>query len=161
MTNHSTRLSRRRSAAHLVEFAFVLPVFLMVLMGIFEYGRFLFTIQLMNNAAREGARYAVVNVTTVSTTDILTYVDQYMAGQGAAQLVGYTLSGSNPSIKVYKADPSTGLDSNPSVSWQNAGWGDAIGVTVKGTYQPFTPGLLYLTGSVTLQASCAITCEAN
>ena len=146
----------RRLAASALEFAFVAPVFLLVLLGILEYARFLFTVQLMNNAAREGARYAVVSSTTVSTSDVQTYVDQYLAGQGTAQLVGYSPS---TSITVYKADATTGQDSGQS--WLNAGWGDAIGVTVSGTYEPLMPGLLWLSGSLTVQATCVMSSETN
>ena len=76
----------RRRGASAVEFACVAPVCFMILLGILEYARYLFTVQLMNNAAREGARYAVVSSTTVSTSDVQTYVDRYLAGQGAALL---------------------------------------------------------------------------
>jgi Flp pilus assembly protein TadG len=156
MIKRSARSGRRRLAASVVEFAFVAPVFFLVLLGIFEYARFLFTLQLMNNAAREGARYAVTNVTTVNTANVQTYVDGYLAGQGGSQLVGY-----NPitSISVYMADPTTGQ--NTGLVWTNAGWGNGIGVSISGTYQPITPGLLYLTGSLPLTASCVMTCEAN
>jgi Flp pilus assembly protein TadG len=151
-----TRRSQRRWAASVVEFAFVAPIFFIVLLGILEYGRFLFTMQLMNNAAREGARYAVVNLTTATTANIQTYVDQYMVGQGANELVGYSPSSN---ITVYEADPTTGQ--NTGLSWQNAGWGTGIGVNITGTYHPVTPGLLYLTGSLTLNATCVMTTEAN
>jgi Flp pilus assembly protein TadG len=156
MLKTSSRPGGRRPASAAVEFAFMAPVFFLMLLGIFEYGRFLFTAQLMDNAAREGARYAVVNTTTVSTNDIKTYVDGYMAGQGANELLNY-----DPitNITVFKADSSTGQ--NTGLSWQGAAWGDGIGVTVSGTYQPITPGLFFLTGTVSVQASCVMTCEAN
>jgi Flp pilus assembly protein TadG len=134
----------------------VIPIFLLILLGILEYTRFLFTVELLNNAAREGARYAVVNTTAVTTSDIQTYVDGYLAGQGAAQLVNY-----NPStaISVYKADPATGGVLNST--WQDAGWGEGIGVSVTGTYYPMLPGLLQLTGSMTIKGTCVMTSEAN
>lgn len=45
----------------LTEFAFVLPIFLLILYGIIEFGRYVYTVQMLNNAAREGARYAIVH----------------------------------------------------------------------------------------------------
>jgi Flp pilus assembly protein TadG len=152
----STSKRNRRPAASLVEFAFVAPIVLLFLMGILEYGRFLFTLQLVNNAAREGARYAVVNTTTDTTVGVQTYVDKYLAGQGATQYVGYSASSN---ITVYKADPVTGL--NSGTTWTNANWGDAIGVTITGTYQPIVPGFLKLSGSMTLTGTCLMTVEAN
>jgi len=156
MIRSSTRHRSKRLAVSAVEFAFVAPVFFLILLGILEYARFLFTVQLMNNAAREGARYAVVNTTTETTAGVQTYVDQFMAGQGAKQLASYSPT---TNIAVFKADATTGA--NTGVSWVNAGWGDFIGVTVSGTYQPITPGLLKLSGTISLQATCVMTTEAN
>ena len=45
----------------LVEFAIVAPVFFMLLFGIIEAGRFILYYETLNNATREGARYAIVN----------------------------------------------------------------------------------------------------
>ncbi len=50
----------RRGQA-MVEFALVIPIFLVVLLGIIETGRFIFNYEVLNNAAREGARYAIVH----------------------------------------------------------------------------------------------------
>jgi Flp pilus assembly protein TadG len=155
MRTQNQRRNRRR-AASLVEFAFVAPIFFLLLMGFFEYARFLFTMQLVNNAAREGARYAVVNTTTDTTAGVQTYVDKYLAGQGGTQYVGYSKTSN---ITVYLADPVTGQ--NTGQSWQNATWGNGIGVNITGTYQPIVPGLLHMTGSMTLTGTCVMTVEAN
>jgi hypothetical protein len=45
----------------LVEFAIVAPLFFLVLFGIVEAGRFMLYYETLNNATREGARYAIVN----------------------------------------------------------------------------------------------------
>ena len=45
----------------MVEFALVAPIFFVVLFGIIEAGRFIYTYETLNNATREGARYAIVN----------------------------------------------------------------------------------------------------
>jgi Flp pilus assembly protein TadG len=146
----------RRRAATAVEFAIVAPVFFLVLLGIIEYARFLFTLEMLNNAAREGARYAAVNTTAVSTSDIQTYVDKYLAGQGSHALSGYSPTSS---ITVYKADPTTGT--NQGQTWVNAGWGDGVGVTISGTYRPILPGLARLASSFTIKGTCVMVCEAN
>lgn len=53
---------RRRSAGQaLVEFALVAPIFFLLLFGIIEAGRFILYYQTLNNATREGARYAIVH----------------------------------------------------------------------------------------------------
>lgn len=47
----------------LVEFALILPIFLVVLLGIFDGGRLVFAYNTVNNAAREAGREATVNQT--------------------------------------------------------------------------------------------------
>ncbi|MEX0630991.1 MAG: TadE/TadG family type IV pilus assembly protein [Chloroflexota bacterium] len=47
----------------LVEFALILPVFVVILVGIFDGGRLVFAYNGVNNAAREGGREATVNQT--------------------------------------------------------------------------------------------------
>ncbi|MHB1295739.1 MAG: TadE/TadG family type IV pilus assembly protein [Anaerolineae bacterium] len=44
----------------LAEFALVLPIFALVLFGILEFGIIVFSYNTVANAAREGARYAIV-----------------------------------------------------------------------------------------------------
>jgi Flp pilus assembly protein TadG len=45
----------------LTEFALIAPIFFLTLFAIIEFGRAVYTIQMLNNAAREGARYAIVH----------------------------------------------------------------------------------------------------
>lgn len=53
---------RHRSTGQaLAEFAMVAPLFFLLLLGIVEAGRFIFYYETLNNATREGARYAIVN----------------------------------------------------------------------------------------------------
>ncbi len=55
---------RRRSPGRgqaLVEFALVAPIFIFILLSLIEFGRAVYTMQMLNNAAREGARYAIVH----------------------------------------------------------------------------------------------------
>ena len=57
-------MSRRRKSGHgqtLVEFALVIPVFLLLMMALLDLGRAVFVTNGLTNAAREGARLAIVN----------------------------------------------------------------------------------------------------
>jgi Flp pilus assembly protein TadG len=56
----SRRRSERRGQA-LVEFALVAPIFFLLLFGLIDFGRYVYYVQILNNAAREGARYAIVH----------------------------------------------------------------------------------------------------
>jgi Flp pilus assembly protein TadG len=60
----------------MVEMALVLPIFFTVVLGIVEFGRAMMVGQLITNAAREGARLAIVDGTTNS--DVTTYVTDFM-----------------------------------------------------------------------------------
>lgn len=60
------RHAKRERGASAVEFAILLPVLLLVIAGIVDLGRFLFTQISLTNAAREGARAAVVSSANLS-----------------------------------------------------------------------------------------------
>lgn len=51
---------RNESGAAVVEFALVLPLILVLIFGIIDMGRLLFTANALTSAVREGARYAAV-----------------------------------------------------------------------------------------------------
>jgi len=53
--------TQKTKAQSLVEFAILLPIFLLVVLGIFDLGRVIYTLSALHNAAREGARYGAVN----------------------------------------------------------------------------------------------------
>ena len=55
------RRPARGTGQALVEFALVLPIFLLIVFGVFELGRAVFAYNTVANAAREGARVAAVN----------------------------------------------------------------------------------------------------
>lgn len=52
---------RRTRGQTLVEFALVAPWFFLALFAIIEGGRFVFFYEVLNNATREGARYAIIH----------------------------------------------------------------------------------------------------
>ncbi len=57
---------RRQSSERgqsLVEFALVLPVFVLILFGLFDLGRAVYAYNTISNASRESARVAIVNQT--------------------------------------------------------------------------------------------------
>lgn len=68
----------------LVESALSLSVFLMLLFGVCDFGRLVWTYNLLAHGAREGVRYAVVrgNTTTTPATasDVSTYAKNQMLG---------------------------------------------------------------------------------
>lgn len=59
LRSRRTRLDHRGQA--LVEFALIAPLFFLLLFSIIEGARFILYYEMVNNAAREGARYAIVH----------------------------------------------------------------------------------------------------
>jgi hypothetical protein len=51
----------RGSGQGLAEFAFIVPMFVVMLFGIVDFGRVIWAFNSLENAAREGARYAIVH----------------------------------------------------------------------------------------------------
>ena len=57
------RRQRDERGQAIVEFALIVSIFVLVLMGIFDFGRAIFAFNTINQAAREGARLAIVDQT--------------------------------------------------------------------------------------------------
>jgi len=134
----------RERGAVLVETSVIIGLVAMLIFGVFEYGRLLMDWNLLNNAAREGCRYALANNTsTTITTSVQSIVNGYMAGE--------TKDFSNFTISV------TGTHLGVSTPVNNLEPGDPITVTVSGTYLfmniiPFIhmPTSLVVTSGVTM-----------
>ena len=139
---------RRRSGAVVVETALVLNVCLIFLLGLYDFSRVIMMQQLVTNAAREGCRYAVVNTSTATTSQVQAYVTNYLCGQQIANLV----------INVYEANPTTGANLG---AWTNAGLSNSVGVQVTGTISTLTPTFSMLPRSLPLSATCVMASEGN
>ena len=87
---------QRQKGAEIVEFALVLPLLLLILFGIMEFGIVFFDKAIITNASREGARAGVVSRSPVlSTDDITTIVNNYSVG-----LVSFSSSVASPVVTV-------------------------------------------------------------
>lgn len=78
------KLNERGAAA--TEFALLLPVFLMILFGIIEFGMIMYGREVVTNAAREGARAGIVQGPPKRTSgEITTIANNYLTGTGINQ----------------------------------------------------------------------------
>lgn len=103
----SLRRPWARSGAATVETALVLPVFFMVMLGIVEVGRAFMVSQLLTNAAREGARTAIMtNSTNTEVTNTVTDVVQRTVGCAPAD-VAVTII-----VTPYPGNPNPGNNVN-------------------------------------------------
>jgi Flp pilus assembly protein TadG len=91
-------------AAAMVEFAIVLPVLLLIVFGIVDFGRALFTLNNLTAAVREGARMASTQITpdptvAASMTAVQNTVTNYViafGGSSGAATVSETFTGGAP-----------------------------------------------------------------
>ena len=87
--NPLPRTDERRGASA-VEMAMVLPIFLLVLMGMVEFGRALMVGQLVTNAAREGARMAILDGS--STSSVKTSIQSFLSGAAGVSASDITVT---------------------------------------------------------------------
>ena len=79
-------MRRRQKGAMTVEFALVLLMFLMVVIGIMDFARMLYTWNSASEAVREGARYAVVCTDPTNNTRVLTKMQALMPDLAASNI---------------------------------------------------------------------------
>ena len=185
----ATRLHRvrRRRGAAVVESALVLSVFLLLLFGMFEYCRFLMVLHVTNNATRDGARYAVVNVDKPSNFDTTDYTDA--GGTTYVSIQSYTtarMGGIQQNIEDYRVaayavdrsglalsppvlrpktktagtypDPFATADPN-AVPWNTAGFTEKIAVTIDGNYRPILPSFMFMPSLISVKTSAIMGSE--
>jgi Flp pilus assembly protein TadG len=139
----------RRWGAVAVETALVMIWMTMFVFGVFEYSRLVMDWNLLNNAAREGCRYALANNTAPTiNTDVQTKVTNFMGGR--------TTSFTNFAVAVSGTYESGTQQGVTTLLPNTLAAGDLITVTAKGTYKfmniipiiPMPP--LTITSSVTM-----------
>ncbi len=89
MRPHWMRLRRDERGTALIEMAFTLPLLLLISVGIIEFGRAFQTWQVLTNAAREGARVAVLPgySDAMVSARVQTYVQAGVLGAGVTPTV--------------------------------------------------------------------------
>jgi Flp pilus assembly protein TadG len=93
------RQDYRERGAELVEFALVLPLLLLIVLGTIEFGRAYYTYHLLSKGLRDGARYAATSRLRSDGTWVST--DSPSVTSRTQNVVVYgkpTLSGSEPKI---------------------------------------------------------------
>jgi Flp pilus assembly protein TadG len=168
MTRWNVRRSDRRRGQGLVEFALVIPIFLLVLFGLIDVGRYVFLSSTLSQAAREGARLASVEVSyrgssdpacgaaggpvcpandTVLRADIKTAANRMMAPFGSV---------STAEMSCVQKGTAT-----PTGNWTGSACnfnapGSIVSVRVTATFTPITPIIAQLFGSRTLSGSTSM-----
>ena len=98
MKKRFRRWRQREDGQAMVEFALILPIFLLILCGIIDFGWLFYNQLTLNNACREGARYAVVNTAdNADTQAIINHIENVSSNVFANDGVEITVTYSAPS----------------------------------------------------------------
>ena len=151
MMKRQTRSSRGQTLA---EFALVIPIFLLILMGIFDVGRAVFIYNGLTNAAREGARLAIVNQ---DGTSVLQRAQAMSFG------VGLTTAPADIAA-YYRQNPDTDdVESNEPCDNSDDEHAIAVGciavVEADAMWQPITPIIGSIVGPISMTARSELAIE--
>ena len=131
----------------LVEFALIAPVLILLLLGLFDFGRAIYALNAISNAAREGARVAIVDQTVTGGVPVA-------ATEAANQA---TALGLNPTdanqVRVLYQLPDL------SATCPNHGVGCVAEVRVQYRFQAITPVVGAIIGPMTLSSTTQIPIE--
>jgi Flp pilus assembly protein TadG len=162
------RAARRSPGQTLVEFALVLPVFLLLLFAVIDGGRYIFVSSALSNAAREGARLGSVEASWRGSTD-----PSCGASAGPVcpaddtQLRNHITAAANRQMTPFGSVQDTYMScvaatgTPPSGAWtsttcSNPSAGGLISVRVTYTWQPITPLISSIMGDISSSGSATV-----
>ncbi len=146
-----------RRAAYVVEAAMVISMVVLFLFGIFEYGRYIFCMQVTENAAREGARMAIAHTHDKTADEIMQRVRQKLAGVDRMMTgVDIKLTG----IIMRPKDPSE-VPGTPLSDWTQAAPTDGIAIEISGSYRPILPTLILMPATIPISVRTVMYSEGN
>jgi Flp pilus assembly protein TadG len=148
-----------RRGTTVVETAIALMAAVILTLAIYDYGRYFMLSQLVNNAAREGARLAVANTPTQNTAMIQNTVVQYLSNQNFTDTSGTAFTASD--VVVLQVNPATGAATSPDSTWYNAPFGSGIMVQVNAKFTSLFPSFGFLPTTVKLRGTAVMLSEAN
>jgi hypothetical protein len=138
----------------LVEFALVIPIFLLIVIGLFDLGRAVFINNGLGNAAREAVRLAIVNQ------------DPALVAKRAQDMAfGVALTGTPADmVAFYRSGPDhDDVESNEPCDNSDDDHAIAVGcvavITTEATWQPITPIIGNIVGALPLTARSELPVE--
>jgi Flp pilus assembly protein TadG len=141
----------RPAGQTLVEFSLALPVIILLFLGLFDFGRAIFAFNTVSNAARDGARVAIVDQRSTAGVS--------NAAQAAAdQAIGLGLDPSDANaVRVQYLDPDNPADPcDPD-------WGEWAGciaeVRVQYVFNAATPVIGNIIGPITVGSTSQLPIE--
>jgi hypothetical protein len=185
-----TRPSRSRDHGQTVaEFALAVPLFMLVVFGVFDAGRLVYANSVLSQAAREGARLAATEAGWVGITggscveeesdidstnpgahvcpadiaalktDVIEAVNRMTAGVGAISGVHLSCNSgdvTDPAPSGDWTDASIGNGCDDASGTALGAEGELVSVRVEHTFQPVTPIISSIVGSLALSGSATM-----
>lgn len=139
--------AEQRRGAALIEMAVCFPVFILILLGIIEFGRALMVSQMLTNAAREACRVAVMDDGTNSAVE--TMIDDLVSNTT-------NVSASQISTSISVTDRLSGAVDESGTAIESAASRDLVEIEIMlpADAVSYTPGR-FLSGG-TLRGRCAM-----
>jgi len=120
----------------LVEFALIFPIFILIVVGIFDAGRAIYAFNTIQNASREAVRLAIVNQN-----------DNAIEAEAISAAVGLGIQASDVVVTVLEGDFATGGSGTCAAS---PDIGCVVEVAVNYTYTAATPVVGTLMGPIAM-----------
>jgi Flp pilus assembly protein TadG len=139
----------RQHGQTLVEFALVLPLLILLLVGVFDFGRAIFAYNTINNAAREAAREAIVNQTVGD-----------IRAKAASAAAGLSIDPADVSVDFRTSDTAAAGSCNGRIGTATIVGCIAV-VQVPYSYDAATPLVGALVGPLTLSGESRFAVEFN
>jgi Flp pilus assembly protein TadG len=139
-----------------VEFALVLPIFAIVLFGIIDLGRYVYTANALSNGAREGARAASVGI---RPTPLCTGLTRTACAEAAVQSQSWGLPGAviTPTATCLRAPAnSTTLT---AIAASACTTNDILRVQAQTDFTLVTPLIAQFLGTQTIAAETQVTVQ--
>jgi Flp pilus assembly protein TadG len=170
---------RRTRGQSLVEFALILPVFLLMFFGIVDGARYVYLNSVLSQAAREGARLLSAEASWIGSSDASCNPDTALSAHPGGPVCPATVTGSGttslqthitmavnrniapfgPASVIYFQCNGTG--SAPSGNWTGTSCGvsapnNLASVRVVLTFTPLTPIIAQVMGTITTSGSATM-----
>ncbi len=141
-----------KSGQTLIEFTLVLPLLFILVMGLFDIGRAVFYYAVINTAAREGTRYAVVQPSSDYVSKSGYYLDSYPVNCSEAESTANQNICQEVQDKLF--DITEIANSTITISHLSSGTDGAtvVSIDINTSFEPITPGLS-LIGDLQLHAN--------
>jgi Flp pilus assembly protein TadG len=130
-----TRSRDHAAGQTLVEFALIIPIFILIVIGIFDVGRAIYAYTTINNAAHEAARLAIVDQNTADVRDT-----------AVGQAVGVRLVPADVTVRWLSANYTDVAPCNATPRF-----GCAVEVSVAYEFIPATPIIGDIMGTIDLE----------